>query len=98
MDVAVFGDGSTTGSFTRLSTILNSRVCDKSAPLMLRDIWGFATGGLAMDVKKTALPPLIVSFDDFKGHGHANVPVGLIVTGAPVTWALRRLSATHDSG
>ncbi|SCL43328.1 YaaC-like Protein [Micromonospora aurantiaca] len=85
--VQVYGDNTTTGSFTRLSKILNSPTWDGAAPVSLAELWNTLPEGNVFPLEETTTgaTPLPVSVDEYSVLHQAQTasPVQLIVTGIP---------------
>ncbi|WP_444951026.1 YaaC family protein [Micromonospora ureilytica] len=81
-EVQVFGDGTTAGSFTRLSKILSSPTWDGTAPVSLGELWNTLPEGSVFPLERGAAP-LPVSIDEYSVLHQAQTvsPVQLIVTG-----------------
>jgi hypothetical protein len=83
--VQVYADGRRTGSFTRLSGILNSPTWNSTTPVTLGELW-YSLPDVAIFLDSTSgMPPLPVSTDEFDitVPPDTNQSVRLIVTGVP---------------
>ncbi|MEU9826531.1 YaaC family protein [Micromonospora chersina] len=83
--VTVYSDNSTTGSFNRLSALLQSPIWDKRAPVSVGEIWNSLPEAehWALPAGARTSPPLTAALETITAGENAPIPIFLSVGGVP---------------